>query len=202
MLQRGAIVGVLLAGGRARRLGGGDKCLRTLGGVTLLARAIDRAAGQVSDLVLSANGDPGRFRAAGLPVVADIDLGQPGPLAGLWSALEWAAAMRPGASHVATFATDTPFFPRDVVARLAVAPDGAVAESGGQLHPTFGLWPVGCRPALRAFFDGGGCSVTDWAVAQEARPVPFDTGPLDSFFNINTPDDLVAAAALLRQVSD
>ena len=205
ILQREAIVGVLLAGGRSQRLGGGDKCLKTLGKTTLLARAQERAGGQVGELILSANGDHGRFRAAGLPVVADLDLGHGGPLAGLLSAMVWTAAMRPAASHVATFATDTPFFPRDLVARFCAAlstAECAVAQSGGRAHPAFGLWPVLLHRPLRDFLDGGERRAGDWASAQKARPVSFDTGPDDLFFNVNTPDDLAAAAAMAARLSD
>ncbi len=204
-LQRESIVGVLLAGGRSRRMGGGDKCLKQLGETTLLARAQERAQAQVGYLILSANGDPGRFREAGLPVVADLDPAHGGPLAGLLSAMVWTAAMRPAASHVATFATDTPFFPRDLVARFCDSlseGDCAVAQSGGQAHPTFGLWPVRLRQALRDFLDGGGRRANDWAALQMARPVSFDTGPDNLFFNVNTPDDLAVAATMAALISD
>lgn len=204
MLQREAIVGVLLAGGRSQRLGGGDKCLKKLGETTLLARAQERASGQVGDLILSANGDHGRFREAGLPVVADLAPGHAGPLAGLLSAMVWTAAMRPSASHVVTFPTDTPFFPRDLVLRLCegAGADCAIAEAGGRSHPAFGLWPVALRLPLRDFLDRGERRAMLWATAQKARPVSFDTGPEDLFFNINTPDDLAVAAAMAARISD
>jgi molybdenum cofactor guanylyltransferase len=205
MLQRETIVGVLLAGGRSQRMGGGDKCLQKLGESTLLARAQERASAQVGDLILSANGDHSRFREAGLPVVADLAPDHAGPLAGLLSAMEWTAAMRPAASHVATFTTDTPFFPRNLVSRLcegALQRDCAIAVSGGRSHPAFGLWPVALRETLRAFLDGGERRVIQWATAQKARPVSFDTGPEDFFFNINTPDDLAVARAMATGLSD
>ncbi len=205
MLQRESIVGVLLAGGRSQRMGGGDKCLKRLGETTLLARAQGRAEAQVGQLILSANGDPGRFRDAGFPVVADLDPAHGGPLAGLLSAMVWAAAMRPAASHVATFATDTPFFPRDLVARFCASmadTDCTVARSGGRLHPVFGLWPVRLCQPLRAFLDGGKRRANDWAAIQMARPVSFDTGPDDPFFNVNTPGDLATAATMAARISD
>lgn len=206
MLQRESIVGVLLAGGQSRRLGGGDKCLRNLGKSTLLARAQERAGPQVGTLILSANGDHGRFHAAGLPVVADLDPAHGGPLAGLLSALVWAASMRPAATHVATFATDTPFFPRDLVQKLSDALNAeapaAVAARGARAHPAFGLWPVAARGALQAFLDGGERRAAAWISVQKARPVSFDTGPDDPFFNINTPDDLAAAEELAVRFSD
>lgn len=205
MLQREAIVGVLLAGGRSQRMGGGDKCLKMLGETTLLARAQVRAQVQVGELILSANGDPDRFRDTRLPVVADLDPRQAGPLAGLLSAMTWVVAMRPGVSHVATFATDTPFFPRDLVARFRASmadADCAVAQSGGRLHPVFGLWPVRLCGPLREFLESGARRAGDWAAAQKARPVSFDTGPDDLFFNVNTPGDLATAAAMAVRISD
>src|SRR5690349_23217899 len=139
--------GVLLAGGLSRRMGGGDKCLRMLGGRPILEHIVERARPQVAALALNANGDPGRFAAFGLPVVADGIPDFAGPLAGVLAGLDWAAAQVPGAAWVASFAGDAPFLPCDLVARLheAIAGDGAdlaCARSAGQAHPVFGLWPV------------------------------------------------------------
>ena len=147
-------VGVLLAGGLARRMGGGDKCLRPLAGETLLARVIARAAPQVGPLILNANGDPARFASYGLPVVADVVEGHAGPLAGILTALDWAAEHAPHCPLVASFATDAPFLPRDLVETMADARDLAGADlacaaSGGRAHPVFGLWPVALRADLR-----------------------------------------------------
>ncbi len=144
------IAGVILAGGLARRMGGGDKALMRLGGETLLARVIARLKPQVGEVVLNANGDPGRFAEFGLPVVADTVEGFAGPLAGILAGMRWAAAR--GHTHVASAAGDTPFFPADLVARLTQAvrsggqPIALAAtndpERGLSEHPTFGLWPV------------------------------------------------------------
>jgi molybdopterin-guanine dinucleotide biosynthesis protein A len=109
------IAGVILAGGLARRMGGGDKALLELAGETLLARVIARLKPQVGEMVLNANGDPARFAEFGLPVVADTVEGFAGPLAGILAGMRWAAAK--GYSHVASAAGDTPFFPADLVAR-------------------------------------------------------------------------------------
>ncbi len=148
------VLGVILAGGLARRMGGGDKALRPLGGVTLLDRVIARAAPQVSALWLNANGDPSRFARWDLPVVPDDVPGAPGPLAGILAALDLAAATWPDAELVASFPCDAPFIPRDLVARLAAARRDqgaaiAVAASGGRTHPVAALWPVALRHDLR-----------------------------------------------------
>lgn len=195
--------GLVLAGGRSRRMGGGDKGLLTLGGRPLLAHVIGRLAPQVGTLALNANGDPARFAAFGLPVEPDGVPDQPGPLAGVLAGLDRAAAE--GAAAVVTVAADTPFLPADLVARLeaAAGPSGfAIAASDGpdgalRLHPTAGLWPVSLREALRAALARGERKVALWAQAQGAAVCPFPSGPADPFFNVNTPDDLAAAEALL-----
>ena len=138
-----SVVGVLLAGGRSSRMGGGDKCLRLLGGKPILTRIIDRLSPQVSDIVINANGDPDRFADFGLPVVSDNIAGYQGPLAGVHAALEWVKANRPDVDHAVTIATDTPFFPADLVGRLLSARDDAssfrVAQSDVGIHPVIGL---------------------------------------------------------------
>ena len=149
-----AAPGVILAGGLARRMGGGDKPLREIGGRTILARVIARLAPQCECLVLSANGDPLRFASFGLPVVADGVKDYPGPLAGILAGLDWAAAHRPDAQWILSAPGDCPFLPRDLVARLsqAVSAHGAelaVAASQGRSHPVIGLWKVSLRDALR-----------------------------------------------------
>ena len=195
------IAGVLLAGGLARRMGGGDKCLRPLAGETLLARVIARAAPQVAPLLLNANGDPARFAAYGLPVAADVVAGRAGPLAGILTALEWAAAAE--CSLVASFATDAPFLPRDLVARLAEARAGAGADlacaaSGGRTHPVFGLWPVALRADLRAaLVERGERKIDRWTARHALVEVPFAAAPIDPFFNANRADDLAEAERLI-----
>jgi molybdopterin-guanine dinucleotide biosynthesis protein A len=197
------VVGVLLAGGQARRMGGGDKCLRRLGETTILQHVIGRVRPQVATLVLNANGDPGRFAAFGLPVVADVVEGFAGPLAGVLSGMEWARAHRPGCPWIATIATDTPFVPADLVARLLAAvqeDDGelACASSGGRAHPVFGLWPVRLAEELRAaMIDEGIRKVDVWTGRHRLVEVPFAADPIDPFFNTNRPEDLAEAERLL-----
>ena len=115
-------VGIILAGGQATRMGGGDKGLRHLGGQTLLGHVIDRLSPQVADMALNANGDPARFAALGMDVVADSIDGFAGPLAGVLAGLDWAAER--GADTVVSVAADTPFFPCDLVPRLHLAAEG------------------------------------------------------------------------------
>ncbi len=196
------IAGVLLAGGQARRMGGGDKCLRTLGGETLLARAIRRLSGQVGRMVLNANGDPARFADCGLSVVADPVEGFAGPLAGVLAGLDWAAGQA-GVEWIVTVPTDAPAFPKDLVARLTAALDDAGAEiacasSGGRQHPVFGLWPVSLRGALREALIGRDVRKVDVFTADYRLAVAdWPVEPLDPFLNVNRPDELEAAERLL-----
>jgi molybdenum cofactor guanylyltransferase len=197
------IAGVLLAGGLSRRMGGGDKSLKKLAGETILERVIARANPQVAGLALNANGDPSRFKAYGLPVVPDSVAGFAGPLAGVLAGLDWAAANVPGASYVASFATDAPFFPPDLVARLATAvADGrhdlACAASGGRSHPVFGLWPLSLREDLRAALKAGTRKVDEWTARHRLATVEFPADPYDPFFNANTPQDLAEAEKVRR----
>ena len=199
-----APVGVVLAGGRATRMGGGDKGALALGGQTLLARVMGRLGPQVSTMVLNANGDAARFSDYGLPVTPDSLAGFPGPLAGVLAGMDWAADH--GASHILTAAADTPFFPLDLGARLAEAGGAqgfALAATqdpeSGKLyrHPTFGLWPVALRDDLRRALEEGLRKVVLWTDSQGAGLAEFPVGSYDPFFNVNTPEDLQAAGALL-----
>jgi molybdopterin-guanine dinucleotide biosynthesis protein A len=198
------VVGLLLAGGQSRRMGGGDKALRLLGGIPLLERVIERLRPQVDALVLNANGDPARFANFALPVAADTVPGFVGPLAGVLAGLDWAASHRPDCPYVVSVATDAPFLPIDLVARLAEALDEAGADlacaaSGGRSHPVFGLWPVQLRDDLRrAVVDQGIHKVDLWTARHQLTTVSFPVQPVDPFFNANRPEDLEAAAALLR----
>ncbi|HXP32314.1 MAG TPA: molybdenum cofactor guanylyltransferase MobA [Stellaceae bacterium] len=197
------IAGVLLAGGLARRMGGGDKGMRLLGGRPILDWVIERARPQVAALALNANGDPSRFAAWHLPLIADGVPGFAGPLAGVLAALDWVAAAMESATHVASFATDAPFLPRDLVAGLAAAvADGgydlACAASEGRNHPVFGLWPVALRHDLRrALAEEGLRKVELWAARYRLAVVAFPAAPVDPFFNVNEPADLAAAERLL-----
>jgi molybdopterin-guanine dinucleotide biosynthesis protein A len=203
-IDRTDIAGVILAGGLARRMGGGDKALKPLAGRSLLARVIERFAPQVGPLALSANGDPARFSAFGLDVIADPLPGALGPIAGIAAAWIWAGARRPPCRHVATIAVDTPFLPLDLISRLAgalaAAPDAgvAVAASAGRVHPVAALHRIGeVEPILAGLADGSLRRVMRWL--DDRRPVivdfPFD--PTDPFENLNTEADLAAVAERL-----
>ncbi|QDC08118.1 molybdenum cofactor guanylyltransferase MobA [Oceanicola sp. D3] len=194
------VVGVILAGGQATRMGGGDKGLLELGGVRLLNRVIGRLGPQVEAMCLNANGDPARFDGFGLPVVADTVEGFAGPLAGVLAGMDWAAGE--GASHVVSAAADTPFFPRDLVEGLIAGGAGsspvlaAVREAGRvRRQPTFGLWPVALRDDLRAALEGGLRKVVHWTERHDGREVVFVSS--DAFFNVNTPEDLARAELML-----
>jgi molybdopterin-guanine dinucleotide biosynthesis protein A len=197
------VIGALLAGGLARRMGGGDKPLRLLGGRPLLDHVIERMRPQVAALVLNANGDPSRFAAYGLPVIADSVPDFAGPLAGILAGLDWTADYRPDCPVVVSVPTDAPFLPADLVSRMmramtAEAADLACAASGGQAHPVIGLWPVRLRSELRhALVDEGVRKVDVWTARYRLTTVPFPDKPVDPFFNANRPEDLDQAASLL-----
>jgi molybdenum cofactor guanylyltransferase len=201
---RGAldIPGVLLAGGLARRMGGGDKPMRNIAGRTILDRVIARLNPQCNGLVLNANGDPARFAAFGLPVIADGVADFPGPLAGILAALDWAAANRPDVKLVLSAAGDCPFLPRDLVSRLHGALEAekaelAVAASDGQSHPVIGLWSVGLREQLRhALVVEDIRKIDRWTARYKLATVTWPTSPLDPFFNANTMDDIAEAERL------
>ncbi|MFO1036737.1 MAG: molybdenum cofactor guanylyltransferase MobA [Geminicoccaceae bacterium] len=201
-------LGLILAGGLARRMGGGDKCLRVLGGRTLLEHVVERVRPQVSGLVLNANGDPGRFERFGLPVVGDVVEGFAGPLAGILTGLEWARTNRPGTEWVVSIAADTPFLPRDLVGKMTAAvererADMACAASGGRTHPVFGLWPVRLAGDLRrALVDEGERKIDAWTARYRVAVAEFATDPVDPFFNANTPEDLAEAEHLLGRLTD
>ncbi|HEV7367508.1 molybdenum cofactor guanylyltransferase MobA [Arenibaculum sp.] len=206
MMPPDAVVGVLLAGGLSRRMGGGDKTLRDLGGRPILDRVVERVRPQVGALVVNANGDPDRFARWGLPVAADVVPDFAGPLAGVLTGLDWAARNAPGAAWVASVATDAPFLPRDLVARLAEAvgregADMACAASGGRRHPVFGLWPVRLRDELRrAMVEEDMRKVDAWTARYRLAVAEWPVEPADPFFNANRPDDLAEAERLLREV--
>lgn len=197
-------LGVVLAGGLARRMGGGDKPMREIGGRTILAHVIERLAPQCDGLVLNANGDPARFAAFGLTVVADSVAGNPGPLAGVLAALDWAAEHRPQAQFVVSVAGDCPFLPRDLVGRLHEArlrddAELAVAASGGRSHPVIGLWKVALRGELRhALVEEDLRKIDRWTARYRLATVDWPVEPVDPFFNANTVEDLSEAELLAK----
>lgn len=197
-------LGAILAGGLARRMGGGDKGLSLLGGRTIIDRLAERLRPQCAALILNANGDPTRFAPTGLPVVEDSVPGFAGPLAGVLAALDWAAANRPDLPWVATVAGDTPFLPEDFVRRLHQAREAsgaalACARSDDRTHPVDALWPVSLREALRhALVVEGERKVGRWSARQGLATAEW-AGPVDPFFNINEPADLAEARRLADQ---
>lgn len=201
------MVGVVLAGGLSRRMGGGDKALLELGGRPILDRVIERLAPQVGSMVLNANGDPERFATFGLPVAADPVEGFAGPLAGVLAGLDWAHTNHPACEWVATVASDTPFFPEDLVARfhqevVRSSSDMACASSGGRNHPVFGLWPVALREDLRrAMVDEDIKKVDIWTARYVLSVVAFPDTPFDPFFNANRPEDLARAEDILAEAA-
>jgi molybdopterin-guanine dinucleotide biosynthesis protein A len=198
------VVGCILAGGLARRMGGGDKGLIELAGRPVLDHVIDRFGAQVSTVILNANGDPARFAGYGLPVMPDTVDGFAGPLAGVLAGLSWAAENAPDAEWVATAATDTPFFPTDFVSRLLAAiedqgADMACAASDGRNHPVFGLWPVRLKDDLHsALVDEDIRKVDLWTARHKLVAVEFAASGFDPFFNVNRPDDVPEAERIAK----
>ena len=196
-------VAVVLAGGQARRMGGGDKALRLLRRRPLLEHVLDAIRPQVRAVALSANGDPARFLTWGLPVLADPVPDHPGPLAGVLAGLRWARQRFAGADLLLSVPTDTPLLPPDLVARLAQvrAQAGAAiacAESGGRRHPVVALWPVALADALAEALAAGVRSVEAFAAPHGVVGVTFAIdGDADPFLNVNDKTDLARAARLL-----
>jgi molybdopterin-guanine dinucleotide biosynthesis protein A len=198
-----SIAGLILAGGRAQRLGGGDKPLTLLGGRPILERLVAVLAPQVSALAVSANGDPGRFAGFGLPVLADPLPDYPGPLAGLLAGLEWASKLT-GVKVLLSVAGDTPFLPADLGAHLSQAVEAgapaAIACSGGRRHPVIGLWSISLAGELRRFLvEEGERKAGLWAERAGAVTVEWPDQPFDPFFNINRPGDLDLAQQMMEQ---
>jgi molybdopterin-guanine dinucleotide biosynthesis protein A len=201
-----SVVGIILAGGLARRMGGGDKCLLPLAGKTLLQRAIERAQPQVSSLLLNANGSSLRFARTRLPVIPDIYPNNLGPLAGIHAALCWIKTNQPDAQWLASFASDSPFFPMDLVARLFDAATShqaklTVARSNNRAHPVFALWHISLIDKIEQQLQAGEIPrLQDWIQQQEMAEVDFSADAYDPFFNINIPQDLYAAEPLVTLV--
>jgi molybdopterin-guanine dinucleotide biosynthesis protein A len=207
-ISSGHISGVVLAGGLSRRMGGGDKGLLAIAGRPMLAHVIERLSPQVAAVAINANGDPARFSTFGLPVVADPVQGYVGPLAGVLAGLRWTAARVPRATHVASVSADAPLLPVDLVARLAAALGDrpraiAIARSVGELHPVIGLWPVALADDLEAALGDGVRKVLAWTDRHGTVPVDFAMlagadGPVDPFFNANTPEELATVRRLIE----
>lgn len=205
--MRETTLGVILAGGLARRMGGADKGLLDLGGRSLLAELTERLLPQCAGLILNANGDPERFRDLGLPVAPDGVPGFLGPLAGILAGMDAAADL--GLPQILTAASDTPFPPRDLRERLEAAAAResrpiamAATRMEGRLmpHPTFGLWPVALREDLRKALGAGVTRVRTWAEGHGAALAEFPVEPFDPFFNVNHPEDLAQARLFWRRV--
>jgi molybdenum cofactor guanylyltransferase len=199
-------VAVILAGGLARRMGGGDKGLKLLAGRSILQRVIDRISPQVDRIIINANGDAMRFEDFGLPVIADDLPDFPGPLAGVLAGLDYAADMS-NARHVLSVAADCPFLPRDLAAALLIRLERenariAVAHSGGFSQPTIALWDVSLRHDLRTALEGGERKIDHFTAAYTVATVEWPVDPVDPFFNANAPDDLIMAESLLARYAD
>lgn len=198
-------LGLVLAGGLARRMGGGDKALLRIGDETILDRVVARFGPQCDGLLLNANGDPARFARFGLPVVADDIPDFAGPLAGILAGLDWLAANRPEIAWMASVPGDCPFVPRDLVLRLheARAAEGtalACAKSGDWRHPVAGLWPVALRADLRhALTREGLHKIEVWTARHGVAIAEWPDKPVDPFFNVNRPEDLANAELIAAQ---
>jgi len=201
------VAGVVLAGGRSRRMGGGDKSLRALNGKPLILHVIERLGGQAGPIALNANGDASRFSPFGLPVISDATTDFAGPLAGVLAGLRWAAEAAPDARFIVTAACDTPFFPSDLAKKLLAStgttcPCIALAASAGRTHPVFGLWPVDLADDLALSLEAGTRKVLHWTDRHPHFIVEFAFAnfggvSVDPFFNANTPEDLGEAERLL-----
>jgi molybdopterin-guanine dinucleotide biosynthesis protein A len=196
--------GLVLAGGLARRMGGGDKALIRIGGETILDRVLERLAPSCAGIILNANGDPGRFARFGRPVVPDNVAGFAGPLAGILAGLDWTAEHAPDIDWLASVPGDCPFLPRDLVARLhaarvAAGTPLACAQSGEWRHPVVGVWPVALRADLRrALVDENLRKIEMWTARHGIALATWPAAPVDPFFNVNTPDDLAEATRLAQ----
>lgn len=198
-------LGLILAGGLARRMGGGDKALLPLAGQPMLDHVVRRLRGQCDGLLLNANGDPARFESFGLPVVADAVRDFAGPLAGILAGLDWLADHRPHMPWVLSVAADTPFLPADLAVRLHAACTAAgtplaCAASAGRAHHAIGLWPVSLREELRHSLEAGERKIAAWTGRHGVATAEWPAEPFDPFFNVNTPEDLAEAERLAAKI--
>jgi molybdopterin-guanine dinucleotide biosynthesis protein A len=186
---------VILAGGRSSRMGGGDKCLLPLAGRPMIAHILDAITAQTGDVLINTNSDPAPFLRYGQPVLPDAIPGFQGPLAGILTGMLWSRRRHPRQAHLLTLASDVPFLPGDLVARLCRTltqqrADIAIASSPDGTHPTIGLWPVDLAERLEHdLMEGSVRSVHQWIGSFRVAQAEFDTIALA---NINTPADLAA----------
>jgi molybdopterin-guanine dinucleotide biosynthesis protein A len=201
-------LGLVLAGGLARRMGGGDKAMLRIGGATILDRVLQRLRPQSSGIILNANGDPARFAATRLPVIADSVPGFAGPLAGILAGLDWAAAHAPDTAWVGSVPGDCPFLPHDLFGRLHAAREEAAvplacAKSGDWRHPVVGLWPVALREDLRhALVAEDLRKIEVWTSRHGVALAEWPDRPVDPFFNVNTPEDAAQAESIAARHAD
>lgn len=204
------VAGVILAGGLSRRMGGGDKSLLTLGDKPLLTHVIERLSPQVGAMALNANGNTARFADFDLPVIRDSIDGFAGPLAGVLAGMDWASEQ--GVDYIVTAAADTPFFPENLVIALQMAREGDGAKLAMAMtpdpkrkfarHPTFGLWPVDLRENLRESLQSGVRKVVQWTEPHGCAKMVFNFEGPDRFFNVNTPEDMIVAEAMLKELKE
>ena len=199
--------GLVLAGGLARRMGGGDKARIEIGGVSILDRVLARLSGQCVDIIINANGDPERFADTGCTVVPDNVPGHPGPLAGILAGLDWLAAQDNGVEWLLSVPGDCPFLPEDLVehlhfarVRLGAGVGLACARSGEWRHPVVGLWPLALRASLRqALVEEGLRKIEVWTARHGVAVADWSTEPADPFLNVNTPEDAERAERIALQ---
>jgi len=199
-----ATFGLILAGGLARRMGGGDKAKIEIGGVSILDRVLATLSGQCAGIAINANGDPKRFAACGVPVIHDNVEGFVGPLAGILAGLDYLAAQDNGIEWMLSVPGDCPFLPDDLVERLHQARRQmgagvplACARSGEWRHPVVGLWPVALREDLRRALTVENLrKIEVWTARHGIAVADWPTEPVDPFFNVNTPDDAKRAQEL------
>ena len=207
-MRPGKPLGVVLAGGLARRMGGGDKARLRIGGRTIIERVLARLKPQCAALILNANGDPARFADTGLAVVPDSVPDFAGPLAGILAGLDWAAREAPDVADIVSVPGDCPFLPEDLVARLSAARTReaaplACARSGEWRHPVVGLWPVALRGDLRqALVAEGMRKIEAWTARHGVAVADWPAVPVDPFFNINTPEDAAEAERIAARQCD
>jgi molybdenum cofactor guanylyltransferase len=207
-MTSGKPLGIVLAGGLARRMGGGDKARIRIGGKSILERVLARIAPQCTAVIINANGDPARFADTGLPVVADGVAGFVGPLAGILAGLDWAAEHMRDVADAVSVPGDCPFLPDDLVARLASARKAAglplaCARSGDWRHPVVGLWPVALRNDLRrVLVEEQQRKIEVWTARHGVAIADWPATPIDPFFNVNTPENAAEAERLAAQQCD